>query len=84
MNLDKIIKKIRNSELSEEDVLKYGRILITEFAKEYHNEAINYTRCYVSEAEQLFCSTCGSKNLCASCMRMPIQTIQDKIKNNCT
>lgn len=45
---------------------------------------INYTRCYVSEAVQLFCSTCGSKDLCASCMRMPIETIQDKIKNNCT
>jgi hypothetical protein len=38
MDLDKIIKKIRNSELSEEDVLKYGRILITEFAKEYHTK----------------------------------------------
>lgn len=45
---------------------------------------INYTRCYVSEAVQLVCSTCGSKDLCASCMRMPIETIQDKIKNNCT
>lgn len=35
-------------------------------------------------SEQLFCITCGSKDLCASCMRMPIETIQDKIKNNCT
>ena len=32
--LDKIVLKIRNSKLSEDDVLKYGRILITEFAKD--------------------------------------------------
>lgn len=47
-------------------------------------EAINYTRCYVGEAVQLFCTTCGSKNMCNSCLKIPEQTIQDKIKNNCT
>lgn len=40
MDLDKIVKKIRNSELSEDDVLKYGRILINEFAKEYHKKQL--------------------------------------------
>ena len=60
MDLDKIVKKIRNSELSEEDVLKYGRILITEFAKEYHNEAINYTRCCKSV---ICCPQCGNERL---------------------
>lgn len=38
--LDKIVLKIRNTNLSEDDVLKYGRILITEFAKDYHAEQL--------------------------------------------
>ena len=40
MELDKIVFKIRNSELDNEDILKYGKILITEFAKEYHKEQL--------------------------------------------
>ena len=43
MNLDKIVYKIRNSELTEDDVLKYGRILITEFAKDYHTKQLTLT-----------------------------------------
>jgi len=41
MELDKIVLKIRNSTLYEDDVLKYGRILITAFAKEYHTKQLN-------------------------------------------
>lgn len=40
-------------------------------------------RVYSNETIQLKCTTCGSSNLCNSCMRIPINTIQDKIKNNC-
>jgi len=40
MDLDKIVLKIKNSELDNEDILKYGKILITEFAKEYHKKQL--------------------------------------------
>jgi hypothetical protein len=38
MDLEKIVRKIRNSELPEEDAIRYGKILIKEFAKEYLKE----------------------------------------------
>lgn len=48
MDLDKIVFKIRNSELDENDVLKYGRILIKEFAKEYHKEQLKLNGVIIS------------------------------------
>ena len=41
MDLNKIDFKIRNSNLSDEDVLKYGKVLILEFAKQYHKKRLN-------------------------------------------
>tara|TARA_B100001167_G_C16774709_1_gene310528 strand:+ start:1187 stop:1486 length:300 start_codon:yes stop_codon:yes gene_type:complete len=58
MDLDKIVKKIRNSELAEDDVLKYGRILITEYAKEYHKKQLIIHSVVVSKSviDELNCA----------------------------
>lgn len=45
MDLDKIILKIRNSQLDETDVLKYGRILINTYIKEQNKRSEQLNSC---------------------------------------
>jgi len=40
MDREKIVKKIRESKLSENDVLLYGSVLINEYAKTYHKKQL--------------------------------------------
>ena len=80
--------KILNYRGKGEHSVNELEVIIGQQAEELHllksGQKQLYTDYNISTTTQLICTTCDSKDLCASCMRMPIHTIQDKIKNNCT
>jgi len=90
MDLKKIVLKIRNSDLPEDDVLKYGKILITEFAKDYHAKQllIGGVSCSIGLDDyklETLVRTRENKHLCVCdlCKLKPICTDESELYQKC-